>query len=109
METRSRSLWKALSWRLPASSITVALVFCFTGRGFLSVGVGVCDSLVKIFVYYLHERLWTAVPYGRLDHPLRRFRVCRPLAAEHEQLIRQQLIDLGYFDDDGLPADEPQT
>ena len=99
---------KALTWRFLASLITGSLVYCFTGRAFLSVGVGVCDSLIKIFVYYLHERIWTLVPFGRQEHPLQRFNISKPLAAEHEELIRRKLIELGYFTEKDLPADEPQ-
>jgi uncharacterized membrane protein len=97
MESKSRSFLKALSWRLLASAITGGLVFCFTGLGFLSLTVGVCNSLIKIFIYYLHERVWTVVPYGRRDHPLYHLNVRRPLAVEHERIIRQKLDDLGYL------------
>jgi hypothetical protein len=39
-ETHSRSLAKALSWRIVASLATVILVFAFTRRLALSVTVG---------------------------------------------------------------------
>jgi uncharacterized membrane protein len=34
-----------------------------------ALSIGVVDSLIKIFVYYAHERAWTAIPFGRLRPP----------------------------------------
>ena len=65
METHKRSIVKALSWRLIAVCITTLTVWLFTGDATLSLGVGLVDSLVKIFTYYGHERLWARLSFGR--------------------------------------------
>lgn len=75
METRIRSLLKALSWRVIASAITGSVVFCFTGKGWLSLAVGLADSLIKILAYFMHERIWTTIPFGLLGHPSRQIAV----------------------------------
>lgn len=99
METKTRSLLKALSWRVIASFITASLVFCFTGRSLLAVGVGICDSLVKIVAYFAHERVWMLVRFGLWNHPLQALNVRKPLTAKDEQAIRQKLSELGYLRD----------
>ncbi|MBC7130689.1 DUF2061 domain-containing protein [Candidatus Bathyarchaeota archaeon] len=67
MEKRIRSFLKAVSWRIFATITTMCIVFAFTGNVVVSSGVSIAEFLVKIFVYYLHERLWELVPLGKSD------------------------------------------
>ncbi|MCB9911358.1 MAG: DUF2061 domain-containing protein [Verrucomicrobiales bacterium] len=69
METRSRSLAKALSWRLCGSLATTLIVWLFTRRGDLAVGVGSLEVIGKTFLYFLHERIWARIPIGRETPP----------------------------------------
>ncbi|MDH5759760.1 MAG: DUF2061 domain-containing protein [Gemmatimonadota bacterium] len=66
-ESRPRSLAKALSWRVLATMVTVALVFAFTGRLDIAVALGGVEVLAKLAVYYLHERVWQRVSWGTRD------------------------------------------
>jgi adenylylsulfate kinase len=61
MESRRRSLLKALSWRIVALTVTACLGYAFTGSVAFAAGIGVADSLIKIFAYYMHERAWTRI------------------------------------------------
>ncbi len=97
-ETRLRSVLKAISWRILASVITGTLVYIFTGRGELAVGVGLLDSVVKILVYYFHERLWQIIPIGKKKHPLEDLEVKGPIRDGDKEKIREVLKDLGYLD-----------
>jgi uncharacterized membrane protein len=97
-ESRLRSVLKAISWRILASVITGTLVYLFTGKGELAVGVGLLDSAVKIIVYYFHERLWQVIPIGRKKHPLEDIEVRGPIEDEDKEKIREVLKDLGYLD-----------
>ena len=90
-ETRLRSILKALTWRLIASLVTASIVFIITREAALSISVGILDSLVKIFAYYFHERLWTGVTLGKSGHPLAELNVSKELTDEHKMLIRRQL------------------
>jgi uncharacterized membrane protein len=69
MDSRARSIVKALSYRVLGSISTGAMVFLFTGNGKMSIGAGLLDSVVKIVLYFLHERLWNYIPYGRPKAP----------------------------------------
>ncbi len=64
-ETRSRSLAKAISYRLISSPVTNSVFFGMTQNGWLSVGVALFDSLVKTTVFYLHERAWMMISLNR--------------------------------------------
>ncbi len=65
MDTPRRSIAKALSWRLLATTITTGLVYLLTGKGEFAATVGLADTLIKFFVYISHERAWNRISYGR--------------------------------------------
>ena len=62
---RWRSVVKALSWRLIASAVTVTVVWVVTGKMELAAAVGVGDTLIKILLYYFHERAWMRIGFGQ--------------------------------------------
>ena len=65
METRFRSVLKALSWRFLATIITSTIVWCLTGKADFALTVGVIDTTVKLLVYFFHERIWLRIPFGK--------------------------------------------
>lgn len=69
MESNARSVAKAVSYRLLGSVLTAIIVFAFSGDLKASLGVGVADMFLKIALYYLHERLWNHIPFGRPRPP----------------------------------------
>jgi uncharacterized membrane protein len=69
MESNARSLAKAVSYRVLGSLSTGAMVYLFTGNLKISIGAGALDSVVKIVLYFLHERIWNHIPFGRPRAP----------------------------------------
>ena len=69
MESHVRTIVKALSWRLLATTVTFAVAWFVTGRFTLAAEIGVADALIKIAVYYFHERAWIRVKFGKLKRP----------------------------------------
>ena len=65
-ETRRRSVLKSLSWRFLAALITSSVVYVLTGKGDFAAKVGAVDTAVKLFIYFLHERAWDRINYGRV-------------------------------------------
>ena len=63
-ESHGRSLMKALSWRVTALAATVTVVLLLTGEVRFAVIVGGADALVKIGLYYFHERAWNRIGFG---------------------------------------------
>jgi len=61
-ETRSRSLLKALSWRIIATVTTAVIAYFVTGEIDTAVLIGGIEVFVKFAIYYLHERLWQVLP-----------------------------------------------
>jgi uncharacterized membrane protein len=69
VETNTRSIAKAVSYRILGSSVTGLIVFILTGKGTLSVGAGVLDIVLKIGAYFVHERIWDRIDFGRAKPP----------------------------------------
>jgi uncharacterized membrane protein len=69
MDSSSRSLAKAVSYRILGSTGTALIVLIFSGSLKLSLGAGALDMVLKITLYFLHERLWNYIPYGRPKRP----------------------------------------
>lgn len=69
METRRRSLAKALSWRFLALLITTCLGYLFSRSVSFALWLGLADSAIKIVVYYAHERAWLSIKFGRVPPP----------------------------------------
>ena len=64
-ETHTRSVMKAVSWRVTGTLATTALVFLFTRRFSLSLLVGGLEFVSKIGMFWLHERVWDRLRFGR--------------------------------------------
>lgn len=68
-ETHSRSVAKAFSWRVIASTTTTVITWIVTGRITQALWVGATEFVSKIGLFWAHERVWDIVPYGRREVP----------------------------------------
>lgn len=66
LESTGRSIAKSISWRVLASTATVLLVYAFTGEIKIAVSIGLLEVVVKMVLYFFHERAWNRVSFGRL-------------------------------------------
>ena len=69
METHARSIAKAISYRVLGSACTALIFYVLTGNVSLSLGAGALDTIVKIGMYFLHERIWNHISFGRPKPP----------------------------------------
>jgi uncharacterized membrane protein len=65
-EKHHRSLAKAVSWRATGTADTILVSYVVTGRIRLAVSIGFVELFTKICLYYLHERLWNRIAFGRV-------------------------------------------
>ncbi|MGQ0702907.1 MAG: adenylyl-sulfate kinase [Gemmatimonadales bacterium] len=68
-ESHTRSILKAVSWRLMGTIVTTGIVFVFTRRVVLSLAVGGIEFFSKIGLFWFHERLWDLLPWGKRRVP----------------------------------------
>jgi len=64
-ETNKRSIVKGISWRVVATSTTIAIVYFFLDRLDLAIAAGMIETVLKVGLYWAHERAWFKVKWGR--------------------------------------------
>ncbi len=65
-EKHYRSILKAVSWRLTGTLDTIMISFLISGRIKIALSIGFVELFTKIALYYLHERAWNRIPFGRI-------------------------------------------
>lgn len=71
-ESHLRSLLKAFSWRIVATTTTGIIAYFITGDVMAAITIGSIEFVAKFFIYYAHERAWQLVPRGtirNIAHP----------------------------------------
>ena len=68
-DSKSRSILKAFSWRTWATLTTATLVFIFTDKIALALTVGLLEVFAKMGLYFIHERLWQGIRFGKKEIP----------------------------------------
>ncbi len=66
IEKHYRSFAKAVSWRATGTLDTIIISFLVTGKVRLAISIGFIELFTKICLYYLHERLWNKISFGRM-------------------------------------------
>jgi len=64
-ETNKRSIVKGITWRVVATATTIVIVYFFFNRLDLAIAAGVIESVLKVALYWLHERTWFKIRWGR--------------------------------------------
>ena len=59
-----RHIAKAITWRVVGTIDTILLSWLISGSAYTGLKIGLSEVLTKMFLYYLHERLWFNVKLG---------------------------------------------
>ena len=63
-EKKSRSIIKAITYRVSATVATFSLAYIFTGSLEIASQIGILDFIIKFTIYYLNERIWSTTSWG---------------------------------------------
>jgi len=63
-ETRTRSIIKAVIWRVIALAVTYLVILLFTGNIETSIIIALVANLLKTILYYALERLFQRLEWG---------------------------------------------
>lgn len=64
-ETTIRSIVKTITWRLTGSSATFLIAYLMTGNFAVSGIIGLTQLVSNTVLYYIHERIWNRILWGR--------------------------------------------
>lgn len=65
-DSHIRSVVKGITWRVTGTLDTIFLAFIVTGTFVNAVKIGLTEVVTKVILYYLHERIWNIIPFGRI-------------------------------------------
>lgn len=65
VESGTRSLVKAYSYRCCGTLTTIVISYIITGAVVVSLAIGATEIIIKPFIYWCHERMWNKVKWGR--------------------------------------------
>ena len=69
MESHLRSIMKAVTWRAGGTLVTFAIAWIMTRRFDLAAQIGLLDTGIKIGAFYVHERMWNRLSFGKPKLP----------------------------------------
>jgi uncharacterized membrane protein len=64
-ETHARSIAKSVVWRFIATTVSFIVTYYFTGSLANATEISLVSAIVSTVVYYLHERAWDKIVWGR--------------------------------------------
>jgi uncharacterized membrane protein len=68
-ERHWRSVVKAITWRAVGTIDTMVISFLVTGKVKFALSIGFVELFTKVTLFYLHERVWHKIPYGKNQPP----------------------------------------
>lgn len=64
-ESIRRSVIKSVSFRILVIVSDLIVIFFLTHRADITIGVTIGTNIASTVLYYLHERLWNTVRFGK--------------------------------------------
>jgi len=64
-EKPTRSIAKAISWRIVGTLDTIIIAWVITGQVGAALTIGSIEVLTKMVLYFFHERLWNIIKWGK--------------------------------------------
>ena len=79
-ESRGRSIFKAITFRVVVVCFDLVVVFIFTKAWDKTIALTIVSNLVRLLLYYSHERIWNRIHVGKvlnLDKLQEQLAACR--------------------------------
>jgi len=64
LESRKRSIAKAISYRLIIVILDFSIIYLMTGKIAIALGFMIISNIYTTVAYFIHERLWTRIQWG---------------------------------------------
>ncbi len=65
VEKLKRSVVKTVSWRIIGTITTIIISWLITGTLALAFSIGFIELISKMALYFLHERAWSKLKWGK--------------------------------------------
>jgi len=64
-ETKSRSILKSIGYRIILVITNGVIVYIGTKRIDLTLGISLSTAVINTLIYYLYERFWNSIRWGK--------------------------------------------
>ncbi|MFK5959101.1 MAG: DUF2061 domain-containing protein [Lutibacter sp.] len=64
-EKATRSIVKAISWRIIGTLDTIIISWFITGQIAMALSIGLVEVVTKMVLYFFHERIWNFIKWGK--------------------------------------------
>jgi uncharacterized membrane protein len=64
-ETKERSVTKAVTFRILIICADLMVIYALTKKINTTIALTILTNLVSTFFYFMHERLWNGIAWGR--------------------------------------------
>jgi len=98
LETHARAWIKSIVWRIFGIAILGAISWIVTHSWKEMSLITILFHSIRVVLYYVHERIWERIQWGRIKHPLSVLPVKKALTPGDLKIVRSQLKELGYLD-----------
>jgi len=61
-----RSVVKSITWRILGTIDTIIISWIIVGDFRFAISIGGVELFTKMFLYYVHERLWLRIDFGQV-------------------------------------------
>ncbi len=69
MDSRVRSWTKSFTWRIMGIVILLLLSYAITGSIKQASLITLIFHLIRVILYYMHERIWEKISWGKDSEP----------------------------------------
>ncbi len=66
-EKSYRSVVKTILWRVVGTVDTIVISWLITREVSIALSIGFVELFTKMVLYYLHERAWDKIKFGRVE------------------------------------------
>jgi uncharacterized membrane protein len=70
-----KSVLKSITCRIVGTIDTILISYLLTGKVLIAFSIGSLEVFTKMFLYFLHERLWEQIRWGRMILRIHRTRL----------------------------------
>jgi uncharacterized membrane protein len=67
IDSNNRSIVKTISWRLTGSFSTFMISYLILGNFTIAGSIAIIQIVANTLLYYLHERVWNKINWGRTN------------------------------------------
>ena len=67
IDSTNRSIAKTISWRLTGSFSTFIISYLILGSFSIAGSIAIIQIIANTLLYYLHERVWNKIDWGRIN------------------------------------------